>query len=90
MQGAVEIGNVSWNESEKTFSGISTGALSTSHSVFVYVPQPHPWTWSGSGLFQDRDSYSLKLVDNNIIRVHARFEKTDHVKWEIKPDDFLK
>ena len=60
------------------------------HSVFVYVPQPHPWTWSGSGLFQDHDSYSLKLVDKNIIRVHVRFEKGDHVKWEVKPDEFLK
>ena len=90
LQGAIEIENVSWNESEKTISGISTGPLNTSHSVFVYVPRPHPWTWSGSGLFQDHDSYSLKLVDNNIIRVHVRFEKTDHVQWEIKPDEFLK
>jgi hypothetical protein len=30
------------------------------------------------------------LVDNNIIRVHVNFEKNDHVKWEIKPDEFLK
>jgi hypothetical protein len=90
LQGAVEIENVSWNESGKTISGISTGPLNTSHNVFVYVPQPHPWTWSGSGLFQDHDSYSLKLVDNNIIRVLVNFEKTDNIKWEIKPDDFLK
>jgi hypothetical protein len=90
LQGAVEIEDVNWNESGKTISGISTGPLNASHSVFVYVPQAHPWTWSGSGFFQDHDSYSLKLVDNNIIRVHVRFEKSDHVKWEIKPGEFLK
>ena len=90
MQGALEIENINWNESTKTISGTSIGPLDTSHNVFVYIPQPHPWTWSGSGLFQDHDSYSLKLVDNNIIRVHVNFDKSDHIKWEIKPDDFLK
>jgi hypothetical protein len=90
LQGALEIENISWNEYIKTLSGISTGPLNTSHNVFVYVPEPHPWTWSGSGLFQDHDSYSLKLVDNNIIRVHVNFEKSGQVRWEIKPDEFLK
>jgi len=90
LQGAVEIENVTWNENEKTISGISLGPLKTSHSVFVYVPRSHPWTWSGSGLFQDHEAYSLKLVDNHIIRVHVNFEKSDHVKWKIRPDEFLK
>jgi len=89
LQGAFEIENVTWSESDNTISGISTGPLNTSHSAFVYVPQPHPWTWSGSGLFQDHDSYSLKLIDKNIIRVYLRFEKTDRIKWEVKPGDFL-
>ncbi|HEV8505849.1 MAG TPA: alpha-galactosidase, partial [Chitinophagaceae bacterium] len=90
MQGALEIENTNWNKSTKTISGTSIGPPGTSHNVFVYIPQPHPWTWSGAGLFQDHDSYSLKLVDNNIIRVHVDFQKSDHVKWEIRPDDFLK
>jgi hypothetical protein len=88
MQGAIEIENVSWNEDQKTFSGISTGPLSTSHNVFVYVPGEHPWTWGGSALFRDHDSYSLKLVDKNIIRVYVSFAKTNKVKWEIKIDEF--
>ena len=89
MQGALEIEYVSWDENTKTISGTSVGPLNTSHNVFIYVPDPHPWTWSGSGLFRDHDSYSLKLVGNNIIRVHVNFERSDHVKWEINPDNFL-
>jgi hypothetical protein len=54
----------------------------------VYVPESHPWTWSGSGLFRDKDSYSLKLVDEHVIRVHVKFEKANTVQWEINPDDF--
>jgi hypothetical protein len=88
LQGALEIENVSWNEGNKTISGISTGPLQSSHHVSIYIPVSHPWTWSGSGLFRDKDSYSLKLVDEHIIRVHVNFEKTDKVQWEIHPDDF--
>ena len=90
LQGALEIENTNWNEAMKTMSGISIGPLNTSHNAFVYLPQSHPWTWSGSGLFQDHDSYSLKLVDNNIIRVRINFDKNNRVRWEIKPNEFLK
>ena len=89
MQGAVEINNVTWNEETKTISGISSGPLHTSHNVSVYVPEEHPWTWGGSAMYRDYDSYSLKLVDKNIIRVHVSFEKTEQVTWEIKYDEFF-
>jgi len=91
LQGAVEIESVYWNEDTKTISGISTGALNTSHNVFVYVPDGHPWTWgAGYVLFRDYDSYSLKLIDNNIIQVNVRFEKNEKVQWEIKTGEFFR
>lgn len=90
LQGAVEIENVYWNEDTKTVSGISTGALNTSHNVSVYIPGDHPWTWGGYVLFRDYDSYSLKLIDNNIIQVNVRFEKNKKVQWEIKTGDYFK
>jgi len=90
LQGAVEIEHVHWNEDTKTLTGLSTGTLNTSHNVSVYVPGEHPWTWGGYVLYRDYDSYSLKLVDNNIIQVHVRFEKSEQVNWEIKYDDFFK
>ncbi|MDP4265402.1 MAG: alpha-galactosidase [Bacteroidota bacterium] len=90
LQGAVEIENLAWSQDTKIFSGISTGPLHTSHNVSVYIPGEHPWTWGGYVLFRDYDSYSLKLVDNNIIRVNLRFEKTERLPWEIKTDEFFK
>jgi hypothetical protein len=89
LQGAVETEDVSWNEHTKTISGISTGPLNTSHNVYIYVPGDHPWTWGGYVLYRDYDSYSLKLVDNNIIQIHINFDKTDHVKWEINSKEFF-
>jgi hypothetical protein len=90
LQGAVEIENVEWNENTKTLSGISTGPLNTSHNVSVYVPEPHSWTWDGSGSFRDYDSYSLKLVDKNIVRVHVNFDKGEQVSWKINYSEFFK
>ncbi len=90
LQGAFEIEDVNWNEDTKTISGISTGPLKTSHNVYIYVPGDHQWTWGGYTLYQDYDSYSLKLVDNNTIHVHVNFDKADQVKWEIKPGDIFK
>jgi hypothetical protein len=89
-QGAVEIEDMNWDESTKTLSGISTGPLHTSHNVFVYVPGEHPFTWGGYVLFRDYDSYSLKLVDKYMIRVHVRFEKSNKVQWKINTDEFFK
>jgi hypothetical protein len=89
LQGAVELESVSWNESAKTLSGISVGPLNTSHNVSVYVPGNHPWTWGGYVLFRDYDSYSLKLVDKNIIQVHIDFEKGTRVQWHIAYDEFF-
>jgi hypothetical protein len=90
LQGAVEIENLTWNQGTHTLAGISTGPIHTSYNLSVYIPKEHPWTWGGSGLFRDYDSYSLKLVDKNIIRVHIQFEKTERLFWEIKTDEFFK
>jgi alpha-galactosidase len=82
-QGALELENCIWNEDTKTLSGISVGALHTSHNVFIYVPQEQPWTWDGSALYRDQDMYSIKLVDKHIIRIHVRFEQSGRVNWQL-------
>ena len=46
--------------------------------------------WNGSAFSRDHDSFSLKLVDRNLIRVHVRFGASDKVRWEIKCDEFFK
>jgi alpha-galactosidase len=89
-QGAIEVEDVKWDDSMRTLSGVSLGPLNTSHNVSVYIPGKHPWTWTGSGLFRDYDSYSLKLVHENIMQVHVRFNKDERVQWSVKVDDIDK
>jgi hypothetical protein len=89
-QGAIEIEDVLWNDSERTFSAISTGPLRSTHDVFVYIPGDHPWTWAGRHVqVRDFPGYSLKLVDANVMRVHVRFENESRVPWKIDLDDFF-
>jgi len=90
LQGAIELDQVTWDENTKTLSAESAGGLGTSHNVFVYVPDEHPWTWGGSALYRDYNSYSLKLIDKNIIRVHVQFETSEKVQWKINYGEFLK
>jgi alpha-galactosidase len=89
LQGAMELAEMHWNEDTQTLAGRSSGPLNTAHNVFVHVPGDHPWTWGGYVLFRDYGSYSLKLVDGNIIRVHVDFSKSEAVNWEIKYADFF-
>ncbi|HZF28875.1 MAG TPA: alpha-galactosidase [Gammaproteobacteria bacterium] len=87
-QGAIELDDVDWNETERTLSGISTGPRGSAHDVFLYVPGKHPWTWQRPALFRDYAGYSVKLVDSNVVRVHVRFENDSYVPWKVGIGDF--
>jgi hypothetical protein len=89
-QGAIEIEDVQWSETERTLRGISIGPLQSAHDVFVHVPGEHPWTWEKPARVRDYAGYSLKLVDAHIVRVHVRFEKESRVAWKIDLEDFFR
>jgi len=88
LQGAVEIAESRWDERARTLTGVSIGPRHTMHTVSVYVPGKHPWTWDGSARFRDHDSYSLKLVHDNIIEVRVRFDASEKVSWKVDPAAF--
>ncbi len=91
LQGAVEIEDINWDENTKTLYGISTAPAASSHDVFVYMPEAHPWSWTDRYvLFNDYDSYNLKLINKNIIQVHLIFDKSNKVHWKIEPGQFFK
>jgi hypothetical protein len=89
VQGGIETDNVSWNENTQTLSGTSAGPLNSLHNVCVYIPESHEWAWGGHILFHDYDDYSLRSVDENIVQVTLRFEKSEKVNWEINTKQFF-
>ncbi|MGH8167775.1 MAG: hypothetical protein ACREQ1_11075, partial [Woeseiaceae bacterium] len=90
LQGAIEIEHLEWDEATKSLSGVSVGPPGTSHNVYVHVPGDHPWTWGGYALFRDYESFTLKLVHNNIIQVHVRFDDSERAPWRIDVDEFFR
>jgi len=90
LQGALEIENIGWDEGSRTLTGASTGPPGTAHNVSVYVPGEHPWTWGGYVLFRDHGPFTLKLVEDNIVQVHVRFDPSTRVEWKLRPDEFFK
>jgi hypothetical protein len=90
LQGALELEDVVWDEGAKLLTGVSTGPLGSAHNVSVHVPGEHPWTWGGYVLFRDFGSFTLKLVENNVLQVHVRFDKSTRVEWRFRPDEFFK
>jgi alpha-galactosidase len=89
-QGALELEDLNWDEGTRTLSGTSTGPPHSAHRVFVYLPDALDWTWEGSALFRDYDSFSLKLVDRHMVRVHVRFGASGKLRWEVRYDEFLR
>ena len=90
LQGAVELENVTWDNDKKILSGVSTGAPHSSYNVYIYVPEPHPWRQGNIALYNDFSEYTLKMTDNNILRMHLRFEENSRITWSINFPEFFK
>lgn len=90
IQGAVELEDVRWDAEKEILSGISTGALNSSYNVYIYIPDPHPWKQGNIALYHDFPEYTLKMTDNNILRMHLRFEKSSRISWSINLPEFFK
>jgi len=89
LQGALELEQVTWHEATKTLDGTSTGPIGTAHNLAVYIPEPHPWFQGGPFLNHDYPGFSLRMLDEHILRVRVRFEKSDRVQWEVNVAEFL-
>jgi hypothetical protein len=88
-QGGVELESIAWNAATTTLSGISLGPSGTVHSVFLYLPDKHPWVQADPFLFYDFPGYTLKIMEENILRVQVRFDKTGRVPWEVDMGKFF-
>jgi hypothetical protein len=83
LQGAIELEQVSWRPETQTLSGVSLGPPGTAHNVAVYIPESHPWVQGGPFLFHDFDRYTVKMMDNHMLRIRIRFGEASRVPWQV-------
>jgi len=86
LQGALELENVAWNAEAKTVEGVSLGPFGTAHNVAVYVPEAHRWVQGGPFLAHDFPGYTVKMMDDHILRIRVRFDQTTRVAWKVDLD----
>lgn len=89
MQGAVEIDDIRWDKEKQVLSGASTGIQGSSYNIYFYVPDPHPWKQGGTALYHDFQDYTLKMTDNNILRMHLRFNHGNRIEWRVNFPEFF-
>ncbi|MDZ7342586.1 MAG: alpha-galactosidase [candidate division KSB1 bacterium] len=90
LQGAVELEDISWDAAAGILSGTSLGPLNTSHNVAVYLPEAQYWVQGRKVLHHDFENYSVKLMDEHILRIHVKFARSERVRWQIRLDDIFK
>ena len=83
LQGAIELENVAWNAEAKLLEGVSLGPEQTTHNISVYIPEAHPWFQGGPFLFHDYPGYTVKMMDDHILRIRVRFDKTSRIAWKV-------
>ena len=88
-QGGVELESVQWDAATTALSGVSLGPSGTEHNVYLYLPQKHPWVQTDPFLFYDYPGYTLKIMEENILRVRVRFDKAERVPWEVNMSKFF-
>jgi len=82
-QGGVELESLDWDAATATLGGVSLGPAGTAHNVYLYLPEKRPWMQGDPFMFYDFPGYTLKVMDDNIMRVHVRFDQTDRVAWSV-------
>jgi hypothetical protein len=69
--------------------GVSLGPLGTAHHVAVYVPEAHSWVQGGPFLFHDFPGYTVKMMDDHLLRIRVRFDRATRVPWQVDLGKFL-
>ena len=90
LQGAVELEGVKWDNEKQNLSGVSNGVPDSSYNVYIYVPEPHPWRQGSIALYHDFQGYTLKMIDNNLLRMHLKFKEEPTILWNIDFREFFK
>jgi hypothetical protein len=88
-QGAVELETVEWDAATSTIRGVSLGAPSTAHNVFLYLPEPHPWRQRDPFFFYDFPGYTLMVMEEHLLRIRVRFNRGERVAWEVNLKAFF-
>lgn len=89
LQGALELEDFSWNPVAKTIAGVSLGPPGTAHNVTVHLPESHDWLQGGPFLHHDFAGYTVKMMDDHLLRIRVRFDTMPCRVWQVNLREFF-
>jgi hypothetical protein len=88
LQGAVELEDERWDPEAGVLEAVSLGPPGTAHHATVYLPEPRPWVQGPPALYRDFPGYTVKAVDEHVLRVRVRFGPDGRTAWRIRTADW--
>ncbi len=83
LQGALELEDFHWDPGAKTIAGVSLGPPGTAHNVMIHLPETHAWTQGGPFLHHDFPGYTVKMMDDHLLRIRVRFDTAPRCEWKV-------
>lgn len=83
LQGAIELEEVQWMEETQTLKGVSKGCPHRTDRLTIHLPNAIPWVQGPAVLYRDFGSYSIKPVEENLLRIWLRFDDQEVIQWEV-------
>jgi len=82
-QGAVEIAATHFDTLSHVLHGTSISPAGSSHSVYVYLPNTYDWIPRNGKIYEYDKNYTVRRVENHVLRVDLLFGETDTVEWAV-------
>ncbi|MEW6259207.1 MAG: glycoside hydrolase family 36 protein [Thermodesulfobacteriota bacterium] len=83
FQGAIELEDVQWMEDTQTLKGVSKGCLHRTDRLTIHLPEAISWAQGPPVLYRDFGLYSVKPVEENLLRIWLRFDDCEVIRWEV-------
>jgi hypothetical protein len=80
-QGAVEIVDTHFDSLTNILYGTSVSPKGSEHSVYIYLPATYDWSPRDSKIYEYSRNYTIRKVQNNILRVDVMFADSDTLNW---------
>ncbi len=84
MQGVVEIENITFDNASDVLQGVSAAPVGNRFDVIVYVPDGYSWSPVQNKLYDDFRNFTIKMVENKILRVRLDFADTSRIEWNVR------
>lgn len=88
LQGAIELEKLAFDPLTRILNGVSSGPLSSRHSLSIYLPESYPWGQGARSLYHDFGDYNYRLTAEHILTLNLHFRQNTQIQWDVDLSGF--